>query len=82
MENIDVQDKAGKRFKPGDLVYIKRHILHPERRIGLVCKLAGQIKDREIYQILIGKEFKLYNEYYLEILDDDIIQDYKRMRKN
>lgn len=86
MEHIDVQDKAGIKFKPGDLVYVNR--VMNKSRIGLICKLAGTVESnnkkeqQEVYEVLIGKELKFYNEYYLKPMDPTLIQDYVKMRKN
>lgn len=85
MEHVDVQDKAGDKFKPGEIVYVKR-IFQPHR-IGLICKLMGTIENskhelEEVYEVLIGKELKFYNAYYLEPLNQETIKDYIHMRKN
>lgn len=85
MEHIDVQNKAGKKFKPGDLVYVNR--IPSVNRIGLICKLMGTIENsenelQEVYKVLIGKDMKFYNEYWLKPIDTDLIKDYAKMRKN
>lgn len=87
MENIDLQDKIGKKFKPGEVVYIDRDCYHHNNRIGIVCGLFGLLSEpriglKEVYQVLVGKEIKYLNEFYLKPLDQPTIQNYKRKRAN
>ena len=70
----------GAKFKPGDFVYIRT--INKPHKIGLILKFSGIIKDKEIYQVIIGKEVKYYNEYYLDSMDQDKLKDFSRMRKN
>lgn len=82
LEYIDIQHKTGIKFKPGDTVYVNRKT--SKNKVGLIYKLMGTVKNSnsEVYQVLVGKELKFYNEQYLDPMNHGLIKDYLRMRKN
>lgn len=75
-----------KKFQAGDLAYVNRPF--DSHVIGRIVKFAGFIteketnKKKEVYQILVGRDLKYFNEKLLDPLDMEIIADYRKMREN
>ena len=80
-----MQNRTGKKFRPGDLVYIRCHF--KPHAIGLICKSIGTIENskkivQEVYRVLVGRDLMIYNEIYLYPLNNETIKNYIGKKKN
>ena len=81
-----IEAKAGKKFKPGSFVYVRR--LFEENRMGIIIRYCGWIEaygtkeKQEVYEVLIGRKMSLFNEVLLDSLNRQTCNKLSKKTKN
>lgn len=81
-----IEAKAGKKFKPGDFVYVKR--LFQSNAIGMIIRYLDNInayqtnEEQEIYEVLVSNKISSFNEILLFELNEETSKKLSNSSKN